>query len=399
MHHRRDSGRARDDGFLVDVGGIVAGSFDFLHIKRRTAGSSNELSFDVLEHKSDEVAGRSSRGSKVPKAPKASQGTYHGVGASSTLTAQDEVNRRKKERHVRRIRLYVLMAVAAIALVAFGIYGAMSIYEVQKDTATRINELVDRLSEVDETLVEIDDMMVNPFDPDEAQRRQALLADMPKLTTELNRISVDAQTMLDLSLDEQAALTVGQLNTAAQARNGMLNAAAEAFELSQTASEQVARANSAWNDVLNADQQVRAAIAASNKATTQDATRQALDQLNEATDGFTWALSELRDISDSYGVDLSAQQAYLNKKIEAVGKAVETSEALLAGDRAWATEANDAYNAADAEAAKLAAELPSSVGDIVQAQFEVAMEEVQARYGASRDRTVTADSVIREYLG
>lgn len=377
----------------------MAGSFDFLHIKRRTAGSSNELSFDVLEHKSDEVAGRASRGSKVPKAPKASQGTYHGVGSSVALSSQDEVNKRKKARQGRRIRLYAITAVAVIALVAFGVYAAMSFYEVQKDTATRIGELVDRLSAVDETLVEIDGMMVDPFDPEEAQRRQTLLADVPKLTTELNRISVDAQTMLDLSLDDQAAVTVGQLNAAAQARNGMLNAASEAFALSQTASEQVSRANSAWNGVLNADQQVRAAISSSNKATTQDATRQALDQMNEANDGFTWALSELRDIAESYGVDLSAQQTYLNKKIEAVGKAAETSEALLAGDRAWATEANDAYNAADAEAANLAASLPASVGDIVQTQFEVSMEKVQARYDASRERAVSADSVIREYLG
>ena len=61
-------------------------------------------------------------------------------------------------------------------------------------------------------------------------------------------------------------------------------------------------------------------------------------------------------------VDLSAQIAYLDKRIEALGYAVASNDALLARDTAVAVEQNDAYNAADKEAASLAAALPIDPG-------------------------------------
>ena len=54
---------------------------------------------------------------------------------------------------------------------------------------------------------------------------------------------------------------------------------------------------------------------------------------------------------------------------------------------------------ADAEAASLAEGLPPSIGDIAHAQFERNMETYVARYREARDNAVSADSVIREYLG
>ncbi len=376
----------------------MAGSFDFLHIKRRTAGSSNELSFDVLEHKSAEADGKT-RSAKAPKAPKASKGTFHGVGNSSTLSGQAEVEKRKRARQNRRVQLYAFVAVVVVALVTVGVYAGMRFQEDQANVAARVGDLVERLSSVDETLLEIDEMMADPFNADQAERRAAQLSGMPKLTTELNRVSVDAQSLLTLPLDEQTEVAVGQLNTAAQTRNAMLTAAADAFRLSAESSAQVERANTVWNGVLNADQLARDAIAASNKATTQEATSQSLDDIRTAIDGFEYARGELADISVTYGVDLSAQDAYLAKKVEALEQAAVTSEALLAGDRDAAKAASDAYNTADEQAVALAAALPASIGDIVQNGFTRNIASIENRYQEARDRAVAADSVIREYLG
>ena len=393
----------------------MAGSFDFLHIKRRTEGSSNELSFDVLEHMSDESAGKSSRRAKepkalkTPKAPKAPKAAKTSTTASlhattgretaASLPSQGEVEKRKKARQAHRVRLYAFVAVAVVVLVAVGVYAGLRFQEDQADVTSHVNELVERLSAVDESLVEIDGMMADPLNADEAEQRAKYLAGMPKLTTELNRISVDAQSLLSLPIDEQAALAVEQINSAAQTRNGMLVAASEAFNLSSESSAQVARANSVWNDVLKADQHVREAISDSNKATTQEATNEALEAIRSAIDEFSEALWELQDISGTYGVDFADQEAYLTKKIEALQLAAATDEALLAGNRAAATTANDAYAEADAEAVRLAAELPPSIGDIVQEGFTKNMASIEERYQEARERTVVADSVIRDYLG
>lgn len=376
----------------------MAGNFDFLHIKRRTAGSSNELSFDVLDLKSAEAAGKSSRSSKLPKAPKASQGSYHGVAGTSTLSGQAEVEKRKRARRASRLRLRVLAAAAIVALVAVGVYAAAHLHEERMDYTTRIHALVDRLAEVDETMYEIDAMMQDPLDRADSDSRADVLAAMPKLTTELNRITVDAQSLVEMPLDEQATIAVGQISKSAQARIAMINAASEAFALADDAADQVNRANRMWNDVLAADQLAREGIAAANKATTPEAATQALESTRQARRAFAEALGELREMEAAYRIGLADQESYLAKKVEALDKAVETSEALLAGDREAASKANDAYNDADFEAASLAAELPPALGELVETRFAELMEERKSRYADPRQSAVQADSVIRDYL-
>lgn len=376
----------------------MAGVFDFLHIKQRTAGSSNELSFDVLEHKSVE-ADEKTRAAKLPKTPSVSKGSYHGVAGTSTLSGQAEVEKRKKARRSYRLRLQVVAAIVIIALIAVGVYSGVRIHEERMDFASRANSLVDRLSNVDEELVVIDEMMADPLNGEYAEKMAGVIEDMPKLTTELNRISVDAQTLAAIAGDDRSKTLVGQVSKAALARNGMMSVAGESFRFSAEARGQVDRSNKAWTDVLNADQLAREAISEANKATTPEAARSALDKLRSANEGFTGALAEINDISSTYGVDLSAQQAYLEKKTEALGHAIETSEALLAGDRDGAKKANEKYNDIDAEAVELAAVLPPTPTDAVHERLEAMMGEYVNRYNEARNKTVEADSIIREYLG
>ena len=377
----------------------MAVDFDFLHIKSRTAGSSNELSFDVLEHKSAEADGKAPRSPAYPMAPKASQGSYHGVSGTSTLSGQAEVEKRKKARRSYRIRLRVVAAIAVVALIGIGVYMGMSIHEQRMDFADRVGLLVERLEGVDRELVEIDEMMADPFNEEEGAARKEALSKIPRLTTELNRISVDAQSLAELAGDDRSRGVVDHIGKAALARNGMMSVAGEAFRLSTEASEQTARSDEVWTNVLNADQQAREAISAANKATKPEAASSALESLRSSKEGFEAALAEMQDLSATYGADLSAQQAYLEKKIEALGYAAETSEALLAGNRDAAKEANGRYNEADEEAAQLAANLPPSPSGAVQSCFESMMDGYLARYNEARNRTVEADSVIREYLG
>lgn len=377
----------------------MASVFEFLHIKGRTAGSSNELSLDVLEHKSVEAQGKAGKSTKPPKPPKASQGSYHGVAGTTSLSGQAEVERRKKARQASRMRLYVVITVFLVVLIGAGVYAGIRLYEKQVDTTSQINALVDRLVEIDDAIVAIDRNMEDPLDEERAAERSTKLADIPKLTKKLDGVSDDAQSLLGLSLDERSEITVNQINKAVQARKEMLSTAQKAFKLSAEAANQEERANSIWNEVLNADQLVREAISASNKATTQDSTVKALEDIRLARDGFETASGELKLMADEYNVDFKDQQVYLAKKLEALDHAIATSEALVAGNREVAEAENDAYNDIDQEAADLAADLPPAIGDIVQKQFIRNMENCKEDYSRARSRAVDADSVIREYLG
>ena len=379
----------------------MAGNFDFLHIKRHTAGSSNELSLDVLDHKRAEADARESRGSKpfsAPKAPSASKGSYHGVSGGGTLAGQAEVERRKEARHSERMHVRVVAVVAVAAVLAVGVLAVLQLQGTRVDYSVQINALVERLAQVDETLVAADDLMVDPFNADEASDREGVLSAVPKLMTELNRISVDAQTMLKGHPDSSESVVIGQLSEAAGAREGMFTAAEQAFRLSAEADGKVRDANLVWSDVLNADQLAREAITDANKAITPEATNQSLDKIRAALEGFRSALEELNAISEACGVDLSGQEAYLQKKVEALEHAAATSEALLAGNRESATAENEAYNKMDAEAAKLAETLPPSIGGLVLGQYQTNVERIQGEYDRARSEAIEADSVIREYL-
>ena len=376
----------------------MAVNFDFLHIKARTAGSSNELSFDVLEHKSAEADGKV-RPAKQPKAPTASQGNYKGVSGTLTLSGQAEVERRKKARRSHRARIWAVVIVAIVAVVAVGVYAGVRFHEERMDFAGKVNMLVDRLSVVDEELVVIDDMMADPLAADNAEKRKNALTTMPKLMSELNRISTDAQSLAELATDDRSRELVDQVSKAALARNGMMSVAGETFRFSTEANGQIDRSNKVWNKVLNADQLIRGAVSDANKATTPDAASAALDNLRNAHESFADALYEMQDISNAYDINLSAQKAYLDKKVEALEYAIETSEKLLAGDRDAAKQANEQYNEADSEAVQLAAKLPPSPTEAVRERFSVLMGDYQDRYEEARNKTVEADSVIREYLG
>ena len=72
----------------------MAGPFDHLHIKGRTAGTSNELSFDVLDAVRSEPSQKKARSVFIPSGPRQSQGSYTGVAGTSTLSAVPEVERR-----------------------------------------------------------------------------------------------------------------------------------------------------------------------------------------------------------------------------------------------------------------------------------------------------------------
>ncbi len=377
----------------------MSGVFDFLHIKGRTAGSSNELSFDVLEQKSVEAEEKANRGSKTPKPPKASQGSYHGVAGTTTLSGQAEVERRKRARQASRMRLYAFITVLLVVLIGAGVYAGIRFHEKQVDMSMRIDSLVDRLVKADEVIVEIDEDMKNPFNPERTAERSKELASMKELLAELESISEDAQSLESLSTDGLAEVTVNQISKTAQARYDMVSAAQAAFQLSADASKQVKRANKVWADVLNSDQIAREAIAVANKATTQDATKDSLEKTKKARADFEEAYDELGRFSAMCGVVFADQQAFLLKKMDALDCAIETSEALLAGDRERATAANEKYNSLDQEAAELAAKLPAAIGDLVQEQFDLNMVKYQENYQRYRDETVRADSVIRDYLG
>ena len=99
------------------------------------------------------------------------------------------------------------------------------------------------------------------------------------------------------------------------------------------------------------------------------------------------------------GLDFSAQRTYLEKRKEALGYAILAAQALIDRDKATAQIQIEKYNAADAEAVKLAEALPDSLSESVESVFEKNIEDDRQRYSNARYAATQADGIIRDYLG
>ncbi|MBO4351920.1 MAG: hypothetical protein J5818_00315 [Eggerthellaceae bacterium] len=377
----------------------MAGSFDFLHIKRHTAGSSNELSFDVLEAASSQLSDKGKKSSRIARTPGISRGSYHGVAGTSTLSAVPEVERRKKARRARAVRIRVFSVLVAIVAVGALGFAGYSFYQSRVDFSERYHSLVSELAAIDEELVKVDAIMVDPLASGTEEARTEAKANLERTAKRLDDVSDATEKTVQYSMGDKDNVALTQLASAIEGRKAMLAAAAGAFGVAEQYDQELGVAKRAWSKVLDADQKACEASASANSASTDEATEAAKQMTQDALDQFADARSELEGVGYRYeGVDFSAQITYLDKRIESLEYAIATADALVAGDRQAATENNDAYNAADEEAVRLAQSLPLLIDEQVKSAFMLEIEPYSKRYNDARADVWVGDADIRAYL-
>ena len=414
----------------------MAGPFDFLHLKNRSKGSPNELSFDVLDAARNDIASQEKRGSRISLGSMPSQGSYHGVAGASTFSAAPEVERRKRQRRAHSARTWAIAVVAVAALIGAGVYLGYQYYGGKMDFKGRYDQLIGRFVDIDKTLVMVDELMEEPermingdasptvsttsqdglqASSDEgsssssarkgaaavalSEEAEDLSADLSGTKRELNAIAAEAQQMRELASNDEDRVALAQAVSAATARADMIADLEDSFEVARDASRRLSQVNGAWDKVLEADAMARDAAEMANGAGTEEATIQARKLTEQARDLFEEARDELGSLeSGNPTISFSQERGYLDKRIESLDYAVKTANALLINDREGATSANNAYNAQDREAALLAESLPSSEAEKVQEAYDARFEQVARQYDESRNKASTADSSIRAYL-
>ena len=396
------------------------------HIKRHTAGTSNELSFDVLDAASSELDGQKGSSRFRRRTPKSGEGQsvsflFNGIegvpskkggkqrtpdaGADfsanmSVLSAQEEVSRRKKARRAHNVRIRVIIVIAI--LFVLGVIGtfAYHLYMEQRDFDEKFADLTARFTAIDADIVTADSVMGGLFDADAAEARAKALDTIPRTR---NNLAVTKTQALSLQSEAKATrdkMVMGQMVLAIEAREDMITAAQQSIELANKIEKSVTSANDAWAEAFVADQRAREAAEMANVANTDEAIQASKDATDEAIEGFESTLYSLQYLENILpDLDLSAQKAYVEKKIEALRYASETSQAIIDGDRESAMANNDAYNRAEYEAAALAESLPTSLEPSVRALFDEELERLTSAYDEARTRAIEADSVIRNYLG
>lgn len=336
-----------------------------------------------------------------PKAPKPAQPSpsrFERAPRSTGRTSEEEIAWRKARRRKGKILAGVLCAVIIVALAGAGLlYLYQDNVRYQQNTQL-LQESADALTSTDEFLLALDDALKDPLG-DQAETffndRQGDLASIGSSLQLAESKADEAMQGLRETVEREAA---DALMATSAARQTLVDQGWRILEDSVGMKSLYERVGEAWQQTGEPDSLAREAAQLAGE-NSQEAITRSTELSNEASSLFSDVRATMEVLAqEDAEVDLSAQIAYLDKRIEALGYAVASNDALLARDTAAAVEQNDAYNAADKEAASLAAALPIDPGQPVLDALEERLADPIEAYEAARGQASTSDAFLRDYF-
>ena len=336
-----------------------------------------------------------------PKAPKPAQPSpsrFERAPRNTGRTSEEEIAWRKARRRKGKILAGVLCAVIIVALAGAGLLYLYQDNVRYQQNMQLLQESADALTSTDEFLLALDDALQDPLG-DQAEMffndRQGDLASIDSSLQLAESKADEAMQGLRETVEREAA---DALMATSAARQTLVDQGWKILEDSVGMKSLYERVGEAWQQTGEADSLAREAAQLAGE-NSQEAITRSTELSNEASALFSDVRATMEALAqEDAEVDLSAQIAYLDKRIEALGYAVASNDALLARDTAVAVEQNDAYNAADKEATSLAAALPIDPGQPVLDVLEARLADPIEAYEAARGQASTSDAFLRDYF-
>lgn len=416
------------------------------HIKSNTAGTSNEISFSVLDAAKlamDERHGEARRVQQLgkidlfsgerepdyqvmtlsedgvpaalpnagaeggqssagpegePPAPATAQSDFAATPAGLTASYEYEVARTKAVRKFRR-GLIVAVACAIVIAIAVVVGFAVSGYFGQRaDFSELVTKVEAAIEESEEPVVAMNELLADPAS-DEA--KQTLGSVVENLSGAEQALS-NAGKILDVA-EEQAGTpseseTVARLSKDIAGRQSMITNGRMILSYLATAQEAMASVDEAWALVASAEEKESSAANLVSQQTNRDID-QALSLASESARLLSQAQEKLDAATEKYpSADLSALRSFLENKSAALQKEVEAIEALKNLDAALARTRQAEYEQLEAKAL----EARESIGDvdkpIVDAYQSIAADFIE-KYEAARTEVAVSDEYLRDFLG
>lgn len=315
--------------------------------------------------------------------------------APKRMSIEQEVARRKARR--RKGRIVAISTVAAsLAIVSVGVWAWHCQVTEQQGYESELMDALRLVSEADETILQIDAIVDDPFAAESDGRRQEVYSSIEQTKGLLANADGKARNVSEKLSDPSVREVANQTVISISARQDMIKHGMQLVEASESAELATEKCDAAWQVVLDADTQAREAtkLAGQNEA---DASKQ---RTLEAKELFSKGREQLESLQvDCPAADFSALIEYVEKRMNALDLAVQSDEALSEKNKEEAIALNDAYNAAEGEAAAMAASLPSDPKQLIKDAYFTTWSEVIRSYGGQRAAAGTSDAVIRDYLG
>lgn len=360
------------------------------HIKRNTHGSSNEISFSVLD---------AAKNAADDESPLDRQDPFW-------AQANEEVSRRKKARRQRHLRMTALMVAVGCALVALAAWAIHAGLEASHQRASELEQVVESLEQVDQVVLPFDELAVAAMTQSlEALDESGFTASYEALRPQV----AQAQASIDEARSATEALQGGlkgardleasnQLLVTFSARSNMLAAGTEALDATNVLAGGWAQAHAAWEGMLAADTAARDAASLASLAGegNMDAS---LAKTEEAIAGFSAAREQLEQAQAAVPeVDLAPYAAYVDARMAALEAARSSAQAFLDDDVEGALADNSRYNALDSDAANMMRSIEHPPATLIEARFAEQRQGLFQTYIQDRQRAADADSFLNDYV-
>ena len=394
-----------------------------MHIKKQTQGTSNEISFSVLDAINEEqpnvesnsprtVSGlgkisvftlpnkqgndsaASASGLGMSRKPRSSATRV--VGGAATLGPASEIMVRKQRR--RAVKLLNVAAVLALlgVLVFAGARFANSFMERQTQNQSAIDEAISFLEQTDEAFVALDQAIAAPAKSDQASYDK-IIEDLNAVSSLLDRAANSAEKVVNARENDTLVETASAVKASALARKDLIEKGRTVLVQSAAAKSATELVEQAWDKTLQADAYVRDAT-----VLVEDDTRSNIEAstglINKALEDFQEALVLVRQAEAAYPrADLSALEEYLETRSAAQQNALVSNASLLEGDRAGAESNSAAYNENEEAAARIASSMPENPAQPIIDRYAEIGGASDAAYQDARAQVARADAAVRDY--
>lgn len=407
------------------------GIADSLHIKGNTAGTSNELSLSVLDERSKNAgekesstprparvnkvsvfavqAKRSRRektaGNASPKlgiAGRAHELSARGRADRARKRALDdpegEIKRRKTARRVRRVLATTCGLVSAIALLAALSYGVWNHHQKSQENLTLLEQAMSELEAADKIVLAADAFVTEGIGETPSEELDQLVASADDARTHANAAIAFADSAYEKMGESTDREVAAKVKSSAETREAMLDGALSIISLERQARDASGAIQECWQLVLSADGLLKEAAALVTETTSENV-RASQEKSEEALGMLDQALAELAAAQGAYSsADFSLLSSYIEKRMEAIGYAIASDEAIYIQDKATADTQNALYNEADAEAVEIARKLPDDPKKPIADAFEQDTGQMRSGYLEMREAAAQSDAFIRDYL-
>lgn len=360
------------------------------HIKRNTHGTSNEISFSVLDAKKNTADATDPVEREDP----------------FWAQADEEISRRKKRRRQRRARSLVLMVAAGVAVVALAVAGIRWGMQANHEVKGQLGGVVETIEAADQVVLPFDELAVEAMtesldamaEDGFRDRYAELIPQLEEAQGQLEQAKADTERIQGSLCSPSDVEASNQVLVSVSARLNMIGAGRDALGEADAAVEAYQAADAAWATLLEADTAARdaASLAAlegeANMRASLGKTDGALAGFATARDGFVRAAELCPDAG------LSPYVEYVDARIEAQQAARASTNAYLDGDVDTMVQQNNQYNTLDSQAASLMRTLNQQPLGLLALDYGQRREGLFQTYMQDRQRAADADAFLNDYV-